>query len=109
MVENEITRKVCAIRGFRLGAGLSGHSGEQAYQTAYDVNYNPLGFESDRISSTAVTSLMSGYERAWGKARLSAQINIENLFNRRYFANVNPAQGMPGAPLSVLPAIQVRF
>jgi len=97
------------LRGFRLGAGFNGHSGEQAYQTAYDVNYNPLGFESDRISSTAVASLMSGYERAWGKARLSAQINIENLFNRRYFANVNPAQGMPGVPLSVLPAIRVRF
>jgi iron complex outermembrane receptor protein len=97
------------LRGFRLGAGLNGHSGEQAYQTAYDVNYNPLGFESDRISSTAVTSVMSGYERAWGRARLSAQINIENLFNRRYFANVNPAQGMPGAPITILPALQARF
>lgn len=97
------------LRGFRFGSGLNGHSGEQAYQTAYDINSNPIGFEADRISSTAVTSLMSGYERAWGKARLSAQINIENLFNRRYFANVNPAQGMPGAPVTILPALQVRF
>jgi len=97
------------LRGLRLGGGVNGHAGEQAYQTVYDVNFNPLGIESDQIQSVQLVSLMGGYERAWGKTHISAQLNIQNLTNRHYFSNVNPGQAMPGAPLNLLPKVQITF
>ena len=97
------------LRGLRLGGGLNGHAGEQAYQTYRDTDANPLGLEADRIGSVAVVNLMAGYERAWGKARISAQVNIENLTNRHYFSNVNVGQAQPGAPFNILPALAIKF
>jgi iron complex outermembrane receptor protein len=97
------------LRGFRVGVGSQTRSGEQAYQTLYDENYNPLGLEVDRIPSFGVANLMTGYEHAWGKTHISAQVNISNLFNEKFFSNVNPAQAMPGAPFTVLPAVRVHF
>jgi len=97
------------LRGLRLGGGLNGHAGEQAYQTYYDVNFNPLGLEADRIGSTAIVHLMAGYEHVWSRACISAQVNIGNLTNRHYFSNVNVGQAQPGAPFNILPALEIKF
>jgi iron complex outermembrane receptor protein len=97
------------FKGLRLGGGLNGHAGEQAYQTYYGVNFNPLGLEADRTSSTAIVHLMAGYEHAWSKALISAQVNIGNLTNRHYFSNVNVGQAQPGAPFNILPALEIKF
>lgn len=98
-----------ALRGFKLGAGVQSRSGEQAYEYDFDPNtFNPY-YLPDRIPSFAVVNLMTGYEHAAGKARIAAQINVSNLSNKRYFSNVNPNQAMPGAPFTLLPALQVKF
>jgi iron complex outermembrane recepter protein len=101
--------KTGMFRGFRLGMGAQTRSGEQAYQTLYDENFNPLGLETDRIPSFGIANLMAGYQHVWGKTQVSAQVNINNLFDEKYFSNVNPAQAMPGSPFTVLPALRVRF
>lgn len=90
------------VRGLKLGAGVQSRSGEQAYEYAGTLI-------TDRIPHFAIVSLMTGYERALGKAHVSAQVNVNNLLNKKYFSNVNPSQAMPGAPFSILPALQVRF
>ena len=97
------------LKGVRLGGGLNGHAGEQAYQTYYDANLNPLGLEADRIGSTAIVHLMAGYEHAWSRTLISAQVNIGNLTNRRYFSNVNVGRAQPDAPFNILPALEIRF
>ncbi len=97
------------LRGLKLGAGMQTRSGEQAYE--YDVDPNSFNsyYLADRIPSFAIVNFMVGYEHAIGKVRISGQINVNNLVNRRYFTNVNPNQAMPGAPFSLMPTLQIRF
>ena len=98
-----------SMHGFKLGAGLQSRSGEQAYEFDADpITFNPY-YLADRIPSFAIVNFMGGYEHAFRKVRISAQVNINNLFNRRYFAAVNPNQAMPGAPFTILPALQIKF
>lgn len=89
------------LRGLRLGFGTQTRSGEQAYEY--------VTLQPDRIPSFAIASLMTGYERLWGKAHISGQVNINNVLNKKYFSNVNPSQAMPGAPFSISPALQIKF
>jgi iron complex outermembrane receptor protein len=93
-----------ALHGLRAGLGIQTRSGEQAYEY---VSAPPLIL--DRISHYTTVSMMGGWEHGVGRMHLSAQINIGNLLNTRYFSNVNPSQAMPGAPFSFLPALQVKF
>jgi iron complex outermembrane receptor protein len=97
------------LRGLKLGAGMQTRSGEQAYEYDVDPNsFNPY-YLADRIPSFAIVNFMAGYEHAVGKVRISGQINVNNLLNRRYFSNVNPNQALPGAPFTLIPALQIRF
>lgn len=93
-----------AMRGFKFGAGMQSRSGEQAYESPDGITYL-----ADRIPSFAIVNLMCGYDRVVGKAHISTQVNINNLFNKRYFSNVNPSQAMPGAPFSPLSALRIEF
>jgi iron complex outermembrane receptor protein len=97
------------LKGLRLGGGLNGHAGEQAYQTYYDSDLNPLGLEADRVGPTAIVNLMVGYRHAWSKARISEQVNIGNLTHRHYFSNVNVGRAQPGAPFNIMPALEINF
>ncbi len=92
------------LRGLRLGAGTQARSGEQAYESPDGVSYL-----ADRIPSFGIANLMTAYEHTYGKAHISAQINVNNLFNSRYFATVNPSQAMPGAPFTILPSLRIAF
>jgi iron complex outermembrane receptor protein len=92
------------LRGFRLGAGTQTRSGEQAYESPDGLTYL-----ADRIPSFGIANLMTAYEHTYGKAHISAQINVDNLFNSRYFATVNPSQAMPGTPFSILPTLRIAF
>ncbi len=92
------------MRGLQLGAGTQTRSGEQAYESPDGVSYL-----ADRIPSFVIANLMMAYEHTYGKAHISAQINVNNLFNSRYFATVNPSQAMPGAPFTILPSVRVAF
>ena len=98
-----------ASHGFKLGAGMQTRSGEQAYEYDLDPNtFNPY-YLADRIPSCLIVNFMGGYEHMIGKAHISAQVNVNNLFNRRYFSNVNPNQALPGAPFTLMPALQIKF
>lgn len=99
------------FKGLRLGGGVHGHAGESGYQTFFDANYNPLGLEADQIPATASVNLMSGYRHNWGRALISAQLNIINLANRHYFENINSygGQAQPASPFNVMPTIEIKF
>jgi iron complex outermembrane receptor protein len=44
-----------------------------------------------------------------GKTKMSAQLNVNNLLDKRYFSSVNPSQAQPGEPLNVLGSLRVEF
>ena len=108
------------LRGLQIGLGTVTRSGEQAYDCPIDPR-DPNGnttctttvttpyFVLDRIPHFTIVNLMTGYAHDWGKTHISAQININNLLNKRYFSNVNPSQALPGAPFTILPEVKVSF
>lgn len=91
-------------KGLKLGAGVIARSQQVNYESPDGVTYF-----ADRIPGFAVANLMAGYSWQFEKARLTAQLNINNLFNKTYFLSVNPSQAMPGAPTIVMPAVRVEF
>jgi iron complex outermembrane receptor protein len=91
-------------RGLRFGAGLVGRSREVAYESPDGMSYL-----ADRIPGFAALNAMAAYTWKLEKTRLTAQINANNLLDRRYFAAVNPSQAMPGAPFSVIPSLRLEF
>jgi iron complex outermembrane receptor protein len=92
------------LRGLRFGAGVVGRSREVAYESPGGVT-----FLTDRIPGFAIVNAMTAYTWHWERATLSAQLSINNLLNHTYFSAVNPSQAMPGAPITVMPAIRVEF
>jgi len=93
-----------SVRGLKLGAGLDSRTGQAAYESPGGVTY-----VTDRIPGFVTTKMMASYSRQFEKAKLTAQLNINNLFDRRYFLSVNPSQAMPGAPITVLPQLRLEF
>jgi outer membrane receptor protein involved in Fe transport len=53
--------------------------------------------------------MMASYTWQFEKARLVTQLNINNLFDKRYFVSVNPSQATPGAPITVVPLLRLEF
>jgi iron complex outermembrane receptor protein len=54
---------------------------------------------------------MAGYTLSLGKARLSAQLNVRNLWNEEYAASNGSFRGRinPGAPRSFLGMIRAEY
>lgn len=106
-----------SVGGFKFGAGVQSRSGELAWE--YDFNpQNPMCLPSlpacayylpDRIPSFVTVNMMTGLDRTVGRAHISTQVNIDNLFNKHYFSNVNPTQALPGAPFTLMPRLEIRF
>ena len=92
------------LKGLRFGAGVVGRTREVAYESPDGVT-----FLTDRIPGFAIVNAMTAYTWHWERTTLSAQLNINNLLNHRYFSAVNPSKAMPGAPIIVMPAIRVDF
>ena len=90
-----------ALRGFRVGAGVQSRSSEQAYE--YGTNL------PDRIPSFASVNMMTGFDRTVGRVHIDTQVNIDNLFNRHYFSNVNPYAATPGTPFTLMPRLEIKF
>ena len=91
--------QVGAWRGWRLGGGVVGMS--QRYGDL-DNSYVLPGY--------AVVNLMASYAWTFGTQRLTAQVNLDNLFDRTYFTGSNSG-GMiaVGAPRSVKASLQWAF
>lgn len=101
------------LKRLKFGAGVVGRSGEQAYATryAYDADGNPLPpvYVAEQIPAFAVVNAMASYPCEIGKTRLTAQINVNNLFNTTYYSSVIPGSAMPGAPINVLASLKLEF
>jgi iron complex outermembrane recepter protein len=93
-----------SLKGLKMGAGLVGRTGQVAYESPDGVSYL-----TDRIPGWTIVNTMASYSWQFEKARLVAQLNINNLFDKRYFVSVNPSQAMPGAPITILPLVRVEF
>jgi len=94
------------LRGLKLGAGVVSHGAEVAYATSSTPKPYLV---TDRISGFAEANAMASYEWLLGRAKLTSQINVYNLFDQRYFAAVEPSQAQPGSPLSGLGQIRLEF
>ena len=92
------------MKGLKLGTGLIGRTGQQNYESPDGVTYL-----TDRIPGWATVNVMAGYTWKFERARLVAQLNINNLFDKKYFVSVNPSQALPGAPITVLPLLRLEF
>ena len=107
-----------ARAGARL-AQLPGHS--FSVWNRYDLSSRwglGLGLvrRSDMFTSTDNTVVLPGYTRLDGaaffrlSARVRAQVNVENLFNRAYYLNAhNNTNITPGSPLAVRVGLTTRF
>jgi iron complex outermembrane recepter protein len=93
-----------SLKRLKLGGGLVGRTGQVAYESPDGVTYM-----TDRIPGFAITSLMASYNWQWEKLKISAQVNINNLFDQTYFSSVNPSQAAPGSPFNIMPALRVEF
>jgi len=92
------------LRGMKLGAGLIARTGQVNYESPDGVTYL-----ADKIPGFAIVNVMASYGWQFERARLNLQLNINNLFDKTYFFTVNPSQALPGAPITVLPAVRVEF
>lgn len=88
---------------FTLGGGANWQS------ETYSATTNPLTGNPDKISQNAYTlvNLMGRYKVS---KDLSLQVNINNLFNKEYYANVGfYDQVFYGEPLNVVASVKYTF
>ena len=63
-----------------------------------------------RLPGYARVDLMVGYARRVGPSRVSLQLNVQNLLDKKYFATSNNRNNvMPGAPRTLLGQVRVSF
>lgn len=93
-----------ALKGLQVGGGVVYRSDALAWE-----NPTGLAYLADRIPNYAVVNVMAGYEFTFNGRRMRAQLNINNLFDKRYFTAANPSQAMPGAPLSAIAALRLQL
>jgi iron complex outermembrane receptor protein len=96
------------LAGWKFGLGANWRNGEEYPRAALDGT-------SLMTPSYWVASAMAAYERPIGRAKLSLQLNFENLFNRFYFDGLYPvASGNYtflnySTPRSLTAAVKVAF
>ncbi|MCE0524193.1 MAG: TonB-dependent siderophore receptor [Methylacidiphilales bacterium] len=93
-----------SLKGLKLGAGVVGLGNQVAYESPTGTYY-----QADQIPGYMVVNAMASYEWKVGKAKMTAQVNINNVLDKSYFASVNPGQAQPGAPLSAMGSLRVEF
>ena len=92
------------LRGLDLGLGVVALGPVAAYESPDGVTYL-----ADRIPGYAIVNAMIGDNFIVGSSVIRAQLNVNNLFDQKFFAAVNPSQATPGTPLSVIGSLSVRF
>ena len=101
------------LKRLKFGAGVVGRSGEQAYATQYtydaDGNQLPPSYLTEKIPAFAIVNAMASYPFEIGRVKLTAQVNINNLFDTTYYSTVNTDMAMPGAPINVLASLKAEF
>lgn len=92
------------LKGFQYGAGVVYRDPEIAWESPTGTSY-----QANHIPSYTILNAMASYGWKIGKTKLTAQLNINNLFDRTYFSSVNPSQAMPGEPFNVLGSLKLDF
>eukprot|EP01037_Dinobryon_pediforme_P014583 gene14583-14707_t len=96
--------QAAALKGLNLGAGVNFRASSLAWESPTGAAYL-----ADRISGYTLLNAMIGYDFVVDGRKLRAQLNVNNLLDRRYFATVNPSQAMPGAPISAIASLRLQF
>ena len=101
------------IKGFKLGGGV----------TMQDNMIGGFAGSAEPIAGYATVSLMSGYSFKANKAKITAQLNVENLLDKHYYTGgVNYLGSVPqsasgynytflsyGMPRTIMASINVQF
>lgn len=89
------------LRGLKIGGGVTLRSKREG------------DMENDfRMPGYAVFNLMTGYAMKVGKTRVTAQLNVNNLFNKEYFPGANGfsrARIAVGEPHVFLGSLRVEY
>jgi len=85
-----------ALQGLRLGGGAVARTGE-------------VNFSDQAIDGFVIVSAMAGYGWQIGHLDMQAQLNAENLLDRRYFSGISYAAATPGAPRSFLGSLRLAY
>ncbi len=88
--------KAGPLSGLKLGAGATYH-GSEPY--LYSGSYLSLGQKPPLIPAWHTFDLMASYGWHLAGHRVTAQINATNLFDHRYFSDIQAA-GFPGVTLA---------
>lgn len=98
------------LKRLKFGAGVVGQTSSQAYATLYDENFQPLPKPLvEQIAGYAVVNAMAAYPFEVGKVRMTAQINVNNLFNTTYYSAVSTDMAQPGAPVNFMASLKAEF
>lgn len=85
--------------GFKLGAGLVGVGSRQG-----DPGNN------FQLPGYVTANMMANYQFKVGANSMTAQLNVNNLFDRTYFAGSNGASMVTfGAPFNILASLRVEY
>ncbi|WGS84776.1 TonB-dependent receptor [Methylomonas sp. UP202] len=87
------------LQGLKLGAGINAVSQRQGDQA-----------NSYQVPGYLLVNLLAGYSFKLGSSKFTAQLNIDNLFDRYYFVGSNTGNDIFfGPPRSFLGSIKVKF
>ncbi len=87
------------LRGLRVGAGVQA-AGERPGDAGN--TYKMAGY--------VVTNLMASYQWQMGMTRMTAQLNVNNLFDQSYFAGTNSGSFIyPGMPRFFMGSLRMEF
>lgn len=92
------------LKGLKFGAGVLYRDPEIAWESPTGGSY-----QADRIPSYAIFNAMASYGWKMWKTKFTAQLNVNNVFDRNYFSSVNPSQAMPGEPFNLMGSLRLEF
>ncbi|SFK03559.1 TonB-dependent siderophore receptor [Methylocapsa palsarum] len=103
------------LRGWKIGGGVVYH-GSQPIQVGYDLSVTPT---RAMLSGYATVNLMAAYSFKLNEAKVTAQVNVTNLFDVTYYtmgymraapsASFSQANRLYGAPFTVMGSLRAEF
>jgi iron complex outermembrane recepter protein len=87
------------LRGLKFGAGLVSRNNREGDLANTWV-----------VPGFTVVNTMAGYEWKWGNSKIKLQLNVDNLFDRKYFVNSDGwISAFYGAPRTFKGSIRVEY
>ncbi|MCX7099925.1 MAG: TonB-dependent receptor [Methylobacter sp.] len=105
------------LKGLKFGGGVTIRQGQvgSGGSTLFGEHYPPI-----TTPGYATLDLMTAYSHAVGKSKITVQLNINNLLDKRYYTSINAAINDPtfqafsasapyGAPRTVMGSINIQY